>query len=145
MRSRGFTLIELLVALAIMAIISAVAVPIYTQYSIRTQRTNAEKDLMMCAQSMERLNTQTFTYAGHLGGGASTGPVDANVCTPSTTMYTLALTVADANTFTLRATPIAGSVVASNGMLEVDATGATRWDRNNDGDFGDTDETNWTH
>ena len=42
MRTRGFTLIELLVALAIMAIVSAVAV-LYQEYSIRTQRTNAER------------------------------------------------------------------------------------------------------
>jgi type IV pilus assembly protein PilE len=144
MRSRGFTLIELLVALAIMAIISAVAVPIYTQYSIRTQRTNAEKDLMMCAQSMERLNAQAFTYAGLVGPGADTGAVTPNICTPSTTMYSVVVTVANANTFTIRATPTSGPVVG-NGMLEVDATGAQRWDRNNDGDFGDTDETNWTH
>ena len=81
MRTRGFTLIELLVALAIMAIISAVAVPIYTEYSVRTQRTNAEKDLMLCAQSMERLASATFTYAGHVGGG-DTGAVTANVCVP---------------------------------------------------------------
>ena len=47
MRTRGFTLIELLVALAIMAIISAIAIPIYREYSIRTQRVNAENDLML--------------------------------------------------------------------------------------------------
>jgi len=143
MRARGFTLIELLVALAIMAIISAVAVPIYTEYSVRTQRTNAEKDLMMCAQSLERLSAQTFTYAGHVGGG-DTGAVTANICTPSTTMYAVAVTVANANTFTLRATPTSGPVVG-NGMLEIDASGVQRWDRNNDGDFGDANETAWAH
>ena len=126
MRNRGFTLIELLVALAIMAIISAVAVPIYTEYSVRTQRTNAEKDLMVCAQSMERLASSTFTYAGHIGGG-DTGAVTANVCTPSTTMYSVIVTAADANTFTIRATPTSGPVVG-NGMLEIDASGAQRWD-----------------
>jgi type IV pilus assembly protein PilE len=143
MRTRGFTLIELLVALAIMAIISAIAVPIYTEYSVRTQRTNAEKDLMLCAQSMERLGSQTFTYAGHINGG-DTGAVTPNVCVPTTTMYSIVVTVADANTFTIRATPTSGPVMG-NGMLEVDASGAQRWDRNNDGDFGDANETGWTH
>src|SRR5262245_23550145 len=146
MRSRGFTLIELLVALAILAIISAIAIPIYTQYSVRTQRTNAEKDLMMCAQSMERLNAQSFTYAGLVGPGADTGAVTPNICTPTSTgMYAITVTVANANTFTLRATPIAGTAVDTQpnkggGMLEVDASGATRWDRNIDGNFGDADE-----
>ena len=143
MRTHGFTLIELLVALAIMAIISAVAVPIYTEYSVRTQRTNAEKDLMLCAQSMERLASATFTYAGKVGGG-DTGAVTANICTPSTTMYAVAVTAADANTFTLRATPTSGPVVG-NGLLEIDASGTTRWDKNNDGDFGDAYETGWGH
>jgi type IV pilus assembly protein PilE len=143
MRARGFTLIELLVALAIMAIISAIAVPIYTQYSVRTQRVNAEKDLMLCAQSMERLASATFTYAGHVGGG-DTGAVTANICVPTTTMYSVVVTAANANTFTIRATPTSGPVMG-NGMLEIDASGAQRWDQNNDGDFGDTNETGWAH
>jgi len=32
MRNAGFTLVELLVALAIMAVVSAIALPLYTQY-----------------------------------------------------------------------------------------------------------------
>jgi type IV pilus assembly protein PilE len=143
MRSRGFTLIELLVALAIMAIISAVAVPIYREYSVRTQRTNAEKDLMLCAQSLERLASATFTYGGHVGGG-NTGVVTPNICIPTTTVYSIAITAANANTFTIRATPTAAPATG-NGILEVDASGAQRWDRNNDGDFGDTNETGWAH
>jgi type IV pilus assembly protein PilE len=147
MRSRGFTLIELLVALAIMAIVSAIAVPIYTQYSIRTQRTNAEKDLLLCAQSMERLASTSFTYAGLVGPGADTGAVTPNICTPSTTMYAITVQAANANTFTIRATPTSGPVFTptSDGMLEIDANGSQRWDRNHDGDFNDAYETSWTH
>ena len=143
MRTRGFTLIEFLVALAIMAIISAVAVPVYQEYSVRTQRTNAEKDLMLCAQSLERLASSAFTYAGQVGG-ADTGAVTPNICVPTTTMYSIVVTAANANTFTLRATPTSGPVMG-NGILEIDATGAQRWDRSNDGDFGDTNETGWSH
>jgi type IV pilus assembly protein PilE len=142
MRVRGFTLVELMVALAIIAIISAVAVPIYREYSARTQRTNAEKDLLMCAQSLERLASTTFTYAGHVGPGADTGAVTANICIPATTLYDITVQVADANTFTVRATPTSG-VAIGDGMLELDANGAQRWDRSDDGDFGDTDETTW--
>src|SRR5262245_37856005 len=89
----GFTLIELLVAMAILAIVSAVAIPIYTQYSIRTFRVEAEGDLLACAQSMERLASRNFTYAGAVDtnadgtGDADTGAVSANICTPKTTRY----------------------------------------------------------
>jgi type IV pilus assembly protein PilE len=145
MRVRGFTLVELLVALAIMAIVSAVAVPIYQEYSIRTQRTNAEKDLMLCAQGMERLASTTFSYAGHAAGGADTGAVTANVCTPSTTVYTITLVApTNANTFTLRATPIVPSVVDGEGIVETDASGAQRWDADASGGF-DANENTWAH
>jgi len=148
MRNRGFTLIELLVALAILAIISAIALPIYTQYSIRTFRTDAQKDLMACAQGMERAASRNFSYAMALDtdgdgvGDASTGAVTASVCTPTSTLYDVTVQVADANTFTLRATPNGGAVV-DNGMLELDATGARRWDENNNGAFGDAGEDDW--
>ena len=138
MHTRGFTLIELLVALAIMAIISAVAVPIYTEYSGRTQRTNAEKDLMMCAQGLERLasSTANFSYGGH---------ALADMCTPtSTAMYTITVEQADANGFRLRATPIATAVVKDDGMLEIAGTGAQRWDRNHNGTWEAADN-GWSH
>jgi type IV pilus assembly protein PilE len=142
MRQHGFTLIELLVALAILAIISAIAIPIYTQYSIRTFRTDAEKDLLICAQGMERLSSVNFTYAGAVDtdadgiGDSDTGPVSANICVPNSTNYALTVTAADANTFTLRATPTAGSSVG-NGWLEVDASGVRRWDKNGSGTVTD--------
>ena len=147
---RGFTLIELLVALAILAIVSAVAIPIYTQYSIRTYRTEAQSDLLSCAQGMERAASRTFTYVNALDtdnngvGDTASGAVTANICTPRTTRYTLTLQAgATANTFTLRATPVVGSPVASNGLLEMDANGTQRWDKNNDGDTADSGENVW--
>jgi type IV pilus assembly protein PilE len=144
MRSQGFTLIELLVALAILAIVSAVAVPIYTQYSIRTFRTDAQKDLLLCAQGMERFASRNFTYAGAVGPGADTGAVTANLCAPTSINYAITVEAADANAFTLRATPTGGPVV-DDGLLEIDASGARRWDKNNDGDADDAGEDDWAH
>jgi len=148
MRPQGFTLIELLVALAILAIISAVAMPIYTQYSIRTFRADAQKDLMTCAQGLERAASRNFSYAMVLDtdadgvGDASTGAVTPNICTPTTTLYDITVQAADASTFTLRATPTGGTVV-DDGMLEIDGSGARRWDENNNGAFGDAGEDDW--
>jgi type IV pilus assembly protein PilE len=147
--ARGFTLIELLVALAILAIVSAVAVPIYTQYSVRTYRAEAQGDLLACAQSMERLASRNFTYAGAVDtnadgiGDADTGAVSANICRPKTTRYNITVQAANANTFTVRATPIAGTPSASNGLLEMTANGTQRWDKDNDGNPGESGEDTW--
>ena len=58
-KKTGFTLIELLIALAIMAIVSAIAVPLYTSYSHRTFRNEAQADLLNCAQGLERFFPQS--------------------------------------------------------------------------------------
>jgi type IV pilus assembly protein PilE len=148
MRVSGFTLVELLVVLAIMAIISAIALPIYSEYSQRTMRREAQGDLMNCAQGMERHASRFFTYANAVDtdaddvGDDDTGPVSGNICNPLTAQYAIAVMApVDANQFTLRATPAAGPV-GDDGIIEIDSAGNRRWDEDNDGNF-DAGETDW--
>ena len=152
LRERGFTLIELMIALAILAIISAVAVPLYTQYSQRTFRAEAQADLMRCAQGMERVGSMNFTYVNALDtdadgvGDANTGAVTPNVCTITSNNY--AITVEGpptVNTFIVRAVPQASTPVTGTGNVEMDSAGNRRWDSNADGDFDDANEDSWTH
>jgi type IV pilus assembly protein PilE len=126
--ARGFSLIELLVALAIFAIVSAVAVPLYTQYGVRTYETEAQADLLRCAAGMERHASLTFSYRGAVGPGDDTGAVTANICEPRTTRYVLGVTHADSTTFEIRAAPLAGTVVAGRPSLLVDASGAVSFE-----------------
>ncbi len=148
-RSRGFTLIELLIAVAIVAILSAVAMPLYTQYQLRSVRTTGQSDLSLCAQGMERHAGINFTYAGAATGGADVGPPAANVCSatsPSTggdAIYDITITAADGDSYTLLATPVAGGLADGDGALQLDSSGARAWDRNNDGDFDDPNEDSW--
>ena len=147
---RGFSLIELLVALAILAIATAVALPIYNNYSVRAERTGIQADLLRCAQGMERHANVAMNYEGAVdtdddgAGDASTGVVSGNICEVHSTAYIVTLRAADATRFVLRARAVhADSLVGRDGMLELDSTGARRWDRNNDGDFDDDGETGW--
>jgi type IV pilus assembly protein PilE len=151
-RSTGFTLIELLVALAILAIVSAIAVPLYTQYSERTFRAEAQGDLMRCAQGMERCGSFQFTYVNCLDtdadgvGDANTGAVTPNICTPTSNSYAITIQgPPTANTFIVRGVPQAGTAVAGTGNIEIDAMGNRRYDINVDGDFDDADEDSWGH
>jgi type IV pilus assembly protein PilE len=124
MRQAGFTLVELMIAVAILAIIAAVALPIYNQYSQRTYRAEAQADLLNCAQGLERYAAQNFTY---------TGAVLANVCTPGSVAqgrYGFALAIPDNNEFDLTATPVAGGVMDGDGVLTYNEAGDRTWDGN---------------
>ena len=145
----GMSLIELLATLAIIAVVLAVALPIYDAYGDRAHRSAAQADLLRCAQGMESHAGETSSYALAVDtdddgvGDASTGTVSANICTISA-KYRIALVEADASGFVLRATALPEAAgVADDGMMETDALGGRRWDRNNDGDFDDANERSW--
>lgn len=150
MRNAGFTLVELMIALVIMAIIAAIALPLYTQFSDRTFRTEAQADLLDCAQALERFASITFSYenaadtdADGIGDSDGPGLIASQICTPSSVAATryVVTVVGSATAFTLFATPQGN--LAADGMLTYDSTGARGWDHNGDMDTADADEQTW--
>lgn len=79
--SKGFTLIELMIAVAIVAILARVALPIYSDYVLRSHRTEAINGLLDVASRQARFYTMSNNYApsmagtGGLGYGANPNPV----------------------------------------------------------------------
>jgi type IV pilus assembly protein PilE len=61
-RNRGVTLIELLMVMIVIAILSAIAIPSYRNYMIRTNRTEAKVGLLQVAGNLERCFTRTNRY-----------------------------------------------------------------------------------
>ncbi len=92
-RSAGFTLIELMSALAILAILSAVALPSYRNYVKRGKLPEAFNTLSGASMAMEQYYQDNRSY---LGGGACAGiAATANFSYSSTctaTGYTLTAT-----------------------------------------------------
>jgi type IV pilus assembly protein PilE len=110
MKKNGFTLVELMITVAVVAILAMIAIPSYTQYVRRGNRTDATKTLTLDAQALERCYSQTFTYAACAGAPAG-GPV------PSVEgKYNVTITIPDpaqpAPSYIISAVPLAPSQVA---------------------------------
>lgn len=68
-RQRGFTLIELVVTMAIVAILTAIAIPSYTAYIMRSNRSEARAQLLEIATWMERWRTERGRYDNPASAG----------------------------------------------------------------------------
>jgi len=112
---RGFTLIELMVAVAIIAIITAIAVPSYQEQVRKSNRGLAKSDLLELTQCAERYHTTNGTYVGF--DAAAACDVDSK---DDAGRYDFAAAAVTRITYSLSATAQGGQVDDKCGNLGID-------------------------
>lgn len=116
----GFTLVELLVSMAIVGILAAIAYPAYSQYLIRGHRAAAESHLLDLAQAQTQYLADARAYATTVA--QLNTPTPANVAAKYT--VTIDVLPGPPSTFTITATPVAGTPQEADGALTINSAGA---------------------
>lgn len=125
---RGFTLIELMIAIAVIALLTAIAYPSYLSYLRKGHRAAAQTFMMDIANRQQQylLDTRTYTtdYSGVLKLSPSTDLAGRYT-------FTVAVSAGPPPSYTVTATPIAGSSQDGDGALTLDSSGnktpANKW------------------
>ena len=131
-RVTGFTLIELMITAAIVAVLSAIALPSYTSYIARANRADARAQLVQVAQFMQRFYAANDKFDKDRSGNdvITQVPVTlkqspAPTGTGSTKLYDLAIPTVTSGSFEIRMVPVDGGRMSNDqcGAFSLDSTG----------------------
>lgn len=133
----GFTLIEAMIVVAIIGIISAIALPSYSEYIKRSRRSEAQTVLQEAAIFMQRYYSANDRYTGVAGtttteseqisGSPAASLLPAGLRqspTSGTASYNVIVLARDSPpSFTVRATPTGGMTGDACGELSLNSQG----------------------
>lgn len=131
--NKGFTLVELMIAVVIVGILASVAIPAYTQYTVRAKRAAAESFIMSVANKQEQYILDARQYATTLALLNMTPPADVSA------HYNITITNVGATppTYTINAVPTGSQATndAKCGTVSINQAGTK--DKTGSGTLGD--------
>lgn len=117
----GFTLIELMVAVAILAILTTIAIPAYNQFTTVARRDDAKQALLNLANAQEQFYFTNNTYAANVAA--------LNEDAISRQGHYNLVTVGGAAAYTITAAPVVnGQQENDRGGFQLTSAGGQGWD-----------------
>ncbi|MDR2871328.1 MAG: prepilin-type N-terminal cleavage/methylation domain-containing protein [Xanthomonadaceae bacterium] len=125
---KGFTLTELLIVIAVVAVLAAVALPMYQDSTRKSRRAAVKAEMLEYVQAAERFRTTNNTFVG-FALPTNFSPRERNA---ATAFYQLAIGNLATASFTITATPINGQASDVCGTLTINQANVKT---NSSGDF----------
>ncbi|MEW6314684.1 MAG: type IV pilin protein [Pseudomonadota bacterium] len=130
-RTRGFTLVELMIVVVIIGILATIGYPSYRNYIVRASREAAQAELLELASLQEKIYLNSNAYAFSVTAnynGTSAGGLGVTSGKTRDGKYTLALDiVTPSQSYTLTATPVAGTTQGGDGNISIASDGSRLW------------------
>lgn len=131
-RQLGFSLIELMIVVAVIGLLSAIALPSYSQYIKRGKRAEARSEVLKAGGWLERYYTENNRYSDTTASTVNAAFTSRFSAVPSTgaANYNISLTVA-ASSFTVTAAPTGSMSGDDCGSYTLTNTGSIASTANN--------------
>lgn len=123
--AKGFTLIELMIVVAILGIITAIAVPQYSRYVVRGNRAAAQAVILDAANREKQYLLDARSYVFDPNGLKTLGVIPSSDVSKNYT-FTVVAGVGSPS-FVITAKAIAGGRQAADGDFTIDDTGTKCW------------------
>ncbi|CUA81867.1 MULTISPECIES: type IV pilin protein [Gulbenkiania] len=129
-RMAGFSLLELLVVMAVVAILTAIAVPVYRQHVVKTRQAEARALLLENAHFLERWYGEKGSFKASSNAWPAL-PASRVPPAPETPLYQIGFTASainvDEGEYTLEAMPVSGQDWLGGISIQLDQDGNIRY------------------